>query len=70
MDGLLGEATTESCVLKLNFEVGASKVGSVYACKSPKEGSVHNTVNNSENAGAWGFVTGQGRLSAAADNFV
>lgn len=36
-----GEATTESCVLKLNFEVGASKVGSVYAFKSPED-SVHN----------------------------
>lgn len=49
-----GEATTESCVLKPNFEVGAIKVGSVYACKSPKY-SVHNTVNNAENAGASGL---------------
>lgn len=70
MDGLLGEATTENCVLKLNFEVGASKVGSVHACKSPKEGSVHNTVNNAEMQGPRDFVTGQGHLSTVANNFV
>lgn len=49
-----GEATTESSVLKLNFEVGESKIGSVYACKSPED-SVHSTVNNAENAGASGL---------------